>query len=181
MRAKQRHRPVEVLDAHRQAPEARRMILTVRALWRVVGFLDQLENLGAEAKERLTRRTGGRGLLADATQVQPRTLKRPNAAIQRWGERDDVIDRHDPVRMRGRGISWRTLGYGCWQPVELRIREVAQRPAEDASLRPVLEKSQPHPAEAHNSRLRSRSRAAAQRSQSSPTSSSSIVGVGIAG
>ena len=109
------------------------MVRAARMLDRVVGFLDQLEDLGAEAEERLARRARGSGLLANPAQVQARALKRVDAAIQGRRGRDDVVDRDDTVRVGGRRSAWRVLGDGRRQPVELRGGEITQRPAEDAS------------------------------------------------
>ena len=148
MRAEQLNGPVEILNAHRQAPEAGGMVRAARTLDRVLGLLNQLKDLGAETKERLTRRAGGSGLVANPAQVKARALKRGDAALQRRRGRNDVIDRDDAVGVGGRERSWQMLGYGRREPVELCAGEIAQRPAEDASPAAVAtKKPQSHPAD----------------------------------
>jgi hypothetical protein len=59
-----------------------------------------------------------------------------------------VVDRDNTVRMDGREIASGVLGYGRWQPVELRGGEVTQRPAKDALPTGITsQKPQSHPAD----------------------------------
>ena len=59
-----------------------------------------------------------------------------------------MIDRDDPVGVGWGRSSWRVLGYGRRQPVELGGGDVAQRPAQDASPAGVFaKKPQAHAAD----------------------------------
>src|SRR4029077_5606473 len=116
---------VEIVHQDREAPEARRTVGSPRALDRLVRLLDQLEDLGAEAEERLTWRAGGGWLLANPAQIQARALQCTDAAVKRRGHRHDVVDRDDAVRVGGCEDLLRSCRDARRKPVELYADDVA--------------------------------------------------------
>ena len=94
---------IEIGGDEGQPPKAHRLIGAAIAACcdHVPGFLHDLEDLGAEAKEGLARCSGRGRLLADPPQIEPGILQRPHGALERWRHRYYVVDRDDPVGVLG--------------------------------------------------------------------------------
>jgi hypothetical protein len=94
-------------------------MVSTSALYRLLRLLHYLQDDPTKPEEGLARSTSRDRLLANAAQVQPRSLNRGYRAVEVGSDRHHVVQRRDPVGVHRLLARRRPIGPGGRQPIQL--------------------------------------------------------------